>query len=551
MHVYAGDKIKKIELRGCLHIPTMSTNLFSIGVFRKQQGELLKVPVEIVTNGHKMDLEAKLPGGGKQIQTSLTQLTYLHKLNLAIPPSLQYWNFGPAGTMITSSFLNQHTAQKLSLDAWHRKMGHLGPDNIRKAAGMVDGLEFADSGEVSCHACKTGKAKAQHKSSIPLRSTERGAYLHFDLGGPITPTTKRGYKYWLIIVDDITKMTWVFLLRHKSEAFARLKQHFAWIYNQTGIRVKRLRYDNGGKFTSGAMHDFCKNTRVQLEPTDPYTPQQNGTSKRANGLAADDIRAMLVDSGIPDEMWDEILFTVVYLKNRSPTSTIRMTPYEAWTGMKPNVSHLRRIGCAAYKLVPKSTHPKKLDERARLRFLLGYEGTNQYRLWNSSTGGVERAKKVVFDENFTVLSRPDAPRVPSAISASEVAGPSAEEVIPYKALERLCSDTAPEERPFEGEASSYDRQKPLYSDLQSSIYLANRNNMPEHSELPLTYHTNIIEQLHSDLDGIPFQHPIPDEMEHVPETKPKTYRQTKVSSEHLQWDTAMKEEIQSLEKNST
>ncbi|KAG2758638.1 hypothetical protein Pcac1_g29249 [Phytophthora cactorum] len=46
---------------------------------------------------------------------------------------------------------------------------------------------------------------------------------------------------------------------------------------QTGKRVKTLRSDNGGEYTSGAMAKFCKDRGIEQKFTPPYTPQLNGS----------------------------------------------------------------------------------------------------------------------------------------------------------------------------------------------------------------------------------------------------------------------------------
>ena len=55
-----------------------------------------------------------------------------------------------------------------------------------------------------------------------------------------------------------------------------------------------------------------------------------------------------------------------------------MTPYEAWTGMKPNVSHLLVFGCEAYSHVPKDER-NKIDRKARRSIFMGYgDGVKGY-----------------------------------------------------------------------------------------------------------------------------------------------------------------------------
>ena len=92
---------------------------------------------------------------------------------------------------------------------------------------------------------------------------------------------------------------------------------------------------------------------------------------------------MLADSKLPHRFWAEVLSTCVYLRNRSPTKALEgITPNEAWSGIKPDVSLLRIFGCSAYVHVPK-VERNKLDFKTRKCVLLDY-GTSQkgYRLYD-------------------------------------------------------------------------------------------------------------------------------------------------------------------------
>ena len=56
--------------------------------------------------------------------------------------------------------------------------------------------------------------------------------------------------------------------------------------------------------------------------------------------------------GVPKKFWAKEVATVVYLLNILPTKAVyNMTPYEAWKGSKPKVSHLRVFGYIAYTMI--------------------------------------------------------------------------------------------------------------------------------------------------------------------------------------------------------
>jgi hypothetical protein len=63
--------------------------------------------------------------------------------------------------------------------------------------------------------------------------------------------------------------------------------------------------------------------------------------------------SMIQFKGLRKKYWVEAVHTAVYLRNRSPTSTLDgKTPNEAWYGFKAKVNHLRIFGSTCYALVP-------------------------------------------------------------------------------------------------------------------------------------------------------------------------------------------------------
>ena len=111
------------------------------------------------------------------------------------------------------------------------------------------------------------------------------------------------------------------------------------------------------------------------------------------------IRSMLADSELPKRFWVETLSTATYLCNRSPTNAVQdKTPYEAWTGNKPDVSHLRIFGCDVYSHVPKDER-SKLDSKTRRSIFLGYgQGIKGYRLYDKAQTRIFYSKNVVLNE---------------------------------------------------------------------------------------------------------------------------------------------------------
>ena len=117
------------------------------------------------------------------------------------------------------------------------------------------------------------------------------------------------------------------------------------VKKSSGEKIKTLRSDNGGEYTSKEFEDYLKKNGIRHERTVPKTPEQNGVAERMNRTLVETVRAMLSDSKLPKKFWAEALSTASYVRNWSPTTAVKaMTPYEVWKGKKPNVNHLRILG---------------------------------------------------------------------------------------------------------------------------------------------------------------------------------------------------------------
>jgi transposase InsO family protein len=79
--------------------------------------------------------------------------------------------------------------------------------------------------------------------------------LHIDLVGPTTTKGLKGERYFMLLVDDYTRMIAILFFKNKSEAFENFKIYKEMVENDMDSRIKCLRSDNGGDFTSKEFMD--------------------------------------------------------------------------------------------------------------------------------------------------------------------------------------------------------------------------------------------------------------------------------------------------------
>lgn len=111
------------------------------------------------------------------------------------------------------------------------------------------------------------------------------------------------------------------------------------------------------------------------------------------------IRSFLKTMKLPPFLWGEALRHSIYILNSLPTRALSdQTPYEAWTGVKPNLEYVKVFGCVCYMKIP-AVQMTKLDDRSRMVINLGKEpGSKAYRLYDLVSKRVYVARDVVFSE---------------------------------------------------------------------------------------------------------------------------------------------------------
>jgi transposase InsO family protein len=231
-----------------------------------------------------------------------------------------------------------------------------------------------------------------------FRAKERLEIVHRDLCGPVTPATLRGRRYFLLLVDDLSRYMWIVVLSSKGEVADAIRHAQAAAEVKCGSKLRVLRTDNGGEFTTVEFASYCEDEGVQCHYSASYSPQQNGVVERRNQTVVGMARALLKQRGMSAVFWGEAVVTAVYILNRSPTKALNgRTSYEPWYGRKPAVSQLRVFGCLTF--TKELGHISKLDDRSTLGVFIGYaEGSKAYHILDPGTQRVHTTHDIVFDE---------------------------------------------------------------------------------------------------------------------------------------------------------
>ncbi|CAA7028594.1 unnamed protein product [Microthlaspi erraticum] len=229
---------------------------------------------------------------------------------------------------------------------WHARLGH---PHQRALNLLLPNIKFQNE---NCEACILGK---HCKSVFPKSSM---VYENcFDLIHSDVWTSpcfsKENHKYFVTFIDEKSKYTWLTLLPSKGRVLGAFVNFYAYVTNHYNAKVKVLRSDNGGEYTSHAFKQFLSTHGIIHQTSCPYTPQKNGVAERKNRHLMEVARSIMFHTNVPKKFWRDAVVSACYLINRIPTRVLNdISPYEVLTNTTPTIDHLRVFGSVCYVLVP-------------------------------------------------------------------------------------------------------------------------------------------------------------------------------------------------------
>jgi hypothetical protein len=137
----------------------------------------------------------------------------------------------------------------------------------------------------------------------------------------------------------------------------------------------------------------------------PYTPEQNAVSERNNRTIMEAICSCIFHNQVDPKFWAEAMDNIVYSLNRTCSRNQHdIAPFEAYTGHKPSLSHMKLFGCPVFIHIPKDQR-KKLSPKAKVRIFFGYaDNTKGYRIYDIAKKEAILSKDVIFDDKRFVTS---------------------------------------------------------------------------------------------------------------------------------------------------
>ena len=238
----------------------------------------------------------------------------------------------------------------------HSYLGHIGEQQVRDTAKMLGLILTGKPGK--CQHCAISKARQKNITKTVQHekgSDKPGQRLFFDISS-VRERSLGGSKFWLLVVDDATDMSWSMFLKQKSE----LSKHmitFVKSLEAQGHKVEYLRCDNAGENLKFQSQATVNGITAKFEITAPGTPQQNGKCERKFATLYGRVRAMLRDAILTQDMknklWTECAATATKLDSVTVNTAklhkkgdgMKNCPYYKFYGQLPSwIRNLKQFG---------------------------------------------------------------------------------------------------------------------------------------------------------------------------------------------------------------
>lgn len=262
---------KTVTLTNVLHVPDMNRNLVS--------GDLLGKPgIKCVYESGKLvlSLNGKFVGKGYSSEGMVKLCTIDKSLN----------NKVDFAYIVVDSF-----------SLWHARLGHISKSTMKRLL-KCDMISYNEKDAYKCKTCIESKMIKKPYQRVN-RTSNILELIHTDICELNGMLTRGGNRYFITFIDDYSRYTYVYLIKHKHEAFDMFKTYKNEVENHLSKKIKILRSDRGGEYFSSDFNSFCEQHGIVHQCSAPRTPEQNGLAERKNRTLVDMINAMLMYAKFP------------------------------------------------------------------------------------------------------------------------------------------------------------------------------------------------------------------------------------------------------------
>lgn len=126
----------------------------------------------------------------------------------------------------------------------------------------------------------------------PKQASRKLGRAHTNVWGLYSIRSIGGNRYFLSLIDQLTRKSWIFCLKTRSEIYQKFSVWSAQIKLETGNEAAVFRSDNAREYRK--FEDAVRSQGIKMEYTTAYTPEQNGVAERYNRTIIQIARAVLL-----------------------------------------------------------------------------------------------------------------------------------------------------------------------------------------------------------------------------------------------------------------
>lgn len=310
----------------------------------------------------------------------------------------------------STSLVAKHTADDILY--LHRSLGHLNWFDVwQLGRSGILGSEWTDlvnpsAMNILCAPCILGKGYRLPSGASDIHGVEPHDIVHSDLWGPTVHPSIGGSRYFMLCYDDYTHHIELYFLKDKSEAYGAFKDYIALVETQCKAKIRHVRSDNGGEYTSKKFLELLATNGIEANPVPPAAHAQNGRAERVNRTVLNIVRTVLCDTQLPKRFWAEAAGYAAYVRNHIPKKDfpkkgVTSTPQELWTGRPSKLTQLRPFGSVVF--VRDHTVTDKLAPRYLKAFLMGYRSYSEsmIRYYDPTTRTINHTRDYIFERKST------------------------------------------------------------------------------------------------------------------------------------------------------
>ena len=209
------------------------------------------------------------------------------------------------------------SAEKSNVELWHRRLGHLGHNNLRKLPHMVHGMNLIGKFEhQKCDICHVGKqTRREFNHSVAGRAKKPLQLVHMDFN-IINVPGRNGETVVLVLTDEATLCKFSFPMKSRSgeEIWTHFQPWLAWAQAASGQKLRAVRSDNAKEFRQGIFAMEMQKRDVHMEQNVKYEHEQNGAAEISNRILLDRAKCTLIEAyGEQDKNYGLMQLYVLHL----------------------------------------------------------------------------------------------------------------------------------------------------------------------------------------------------------------------------------------------